>query len=224
MKYIIGNWKSNKTEKDVEDWFLVIKKYFDNSTLNLFNLEIIICPPNIYLKRVKELRDDNRLPIKIGAQNISPFGEGAYTGEINGRMLSEYAQYVIIGHSERRKNFKEDDSLLEEKANQAQTFNLKPIFCLPDEKTFIPQNVKIIAYEPVFAIGTGKADTPENANKVGEFIKNRKRDSVFIYGGSVTENNIVSFLNAGSIDGVLPGKASLDPHNFWEMIKNASKF
>lgn len=222
MKYIIGNWKSNKNNAEVESWFGEFSKTYEKLNRPRFdNLQIIICPPFVYLPESKKYLEKFSLPIYLGAQDISPFPQGAYTGEITGKMISDYAEYVLIGHSERRKYFSETDSLLREKVNMATASGLKPVFCIPDKDTEIPENVTIAAYEPVFAIGTGQADNPQSANNVAKSVKDTRKASVVIYGGSVTPENIRQFLTAGDIDGVLPGKASLDPVVFWEMIRNA---
>lgn len=222
-KYIIGNWKSNKNIIETESWFKTFQiLYTHNQQLSLHNLEIVICPPFVFLPLVKKLRDELQLPIKIGVQDISPFGNGAYTGEVSASQISEFAQYVIIGHSERRNNFGEDDKLLAEKVSRANEANLNIIYCVQDKKTFIPKGVTIVAYEPVWAIGTGKTDTPENANLVAQTIRQKWSGNVIIYGGSVTPDNIKSFITTEYIDGVLPGGGSLEPNKFWEMIVNAA--
>jgi triosephosphate isomerase len=224
MKYIIGNWKSNLNTKEVENWFKVFNdKYRTGQIDNFNNLEIIVCPPTVYIPLSKKLITENNLPLKLGAQNLSPFVNGAYTGEVSAAMLSEFVEYVIIGHSERRGKFHEGDETLSEKVVRATEAGIKSILCIPDEKTPIPQRATIIAYEPVWAIGTGKSETPVNAGKIGNFLKQNYKIDVFIYGGSVDKENVSSFLKEQVIDGVLPGKASLDPFSFWEIIVNASK-
>lgn len=223
-KYIVGNWKSNLNTKEIENWFKIFSdKYQTGQVDNFSNLEIVVCPPFVYIPLVKKLIGENNLPIKLGAQNLSPFINGAYTGEVSAAMLAEFVEYVIIGHSERRMKFHEDDAIFQEKVARAIEGGIKPIYCIPDEKTVIPDTVGIVAYEPVWAIGTGQSDSPTNAGKIATSLKQNRRTNVFIYGGSVTKENIGNFLEEPSIDGVLPGKASLDPLIFWEIIVNASK-
>lgn len=217
--FIAANWKSNKTIYQAEEWFRTI-----NNSLVTFNKEekeVIICPPFTLLPVMKALIQEQKLPIKLGAQNISPFDEGAYTGEINAKQIKELADYVIIGHSERRKNFSENDDVLERKVNLAIENNLTPIFCIQGRNTFIPKNAGIILYEPIEAIGTGVPDDPKNANGIAEFVKNSNPARVVLYGGSVNFSNVASFTRMSHIDGVGVGTASLDAKEFYEIIKNA---
>lgn len=222
MKYIIGNWKSNKNNLEVKDWFKKFAVFWEGSKNKFGNLEIVICPPFVYLPLSKKLRDEYQLPIRLGGQDVSSYQNGAFTGAVSALMLSDYVEYVIIGHSERRTIFGEEDKQLFEKVKRAKENSLKIIYCIPDKNVLIPDGVDIIAYEPVWAIGTGKTDTPENASKVVSFLKQRFPLSFVVYGGSVSPQNINKFLSMKYIDGVLPGGASLDPNKFWEIILNAS--
>lgn len=212
--YIIGNWKCNKNSQEVNTWFHAIGNIKTPH-------EIVVCPTYIHLIQAKNLINSLKLTLKLGAQDVSPFPNGAYTGEVSASQLKEMVEYLIIGHSERRKNFNESDELLAQKVKQANDQSLKTIFCVPDENTAIPQGVSIVAYEPVWAIGSGKADSPENANTVIEKIKEKYPNVPVIYGGSVTPENIQSYLSEEYIDGVLPGGASLDAIKFAQMV-NAS--
>lgn len=223
MKYIVANWKSNKTVQEAEEWFKKIRiKFSEINCAKLNDVEIIVCPPAVYLTMTKKYITDYSLPMKLGAQDVSSFEMGAYTGEISARMISGLAEYVIIGHSERRKYFREDDKSLGEKVRQANSTGLKAIYCIQDATTNIPEGVTIAAYEPVWAIGTGKADTPENANGVISQIKQKSGVDIVLYGGSVTPENLKSYLAIDQINGVLIGGASLDTEKFWEIILHAS--
>jgi len=223
MKYIIGNWKTNKNIIEVEDWFKTLASlYSQNQTINLHTVEMVVCAPYVYLSLAKKLRDEYRLPIKLGAQDVSAYGNGAYTGEVSAIQLRELVDFVIIGHSERRNYFGEDDNLLSEKVKRSQEAGLNTIYCVQDENIYIADGVTIVAYEPVWAIGTGKTDTPENANSVAQKVKEKWHGNILIYGGSVTPDNIKSFITTKYIDGVLPGGASLDPNKFWQMSLNAA--
>ena len=164
---------------------------------------------------------------KLGGQNISQFDEGPYTGEMSAKQIKEFAEYVLVGHSERRKNFFETDEIVNAKILQAFKNGLAPIVCVSNlEQTQAIQNaVKgktglIVAYEPIFAIGSGTADTPENADKMAKSIKDILGEVFVLYGGSVTPVNINGFAKMSSIDGVLIGRASLDAKEFYEIIQN----
>lgn len=223
-KYVIGNWKSNKSMSETESWLQTFQAlYSKNKNVNLENIEMVVCVPYVYLPIAKKLRDEYNLSLKLGAQDVSPFPNGAYTGAVSASQISQFATYVIIGHSERRLNFHEDDKELSEKVKRAKEQNLGLIFCVQNENTPVPQGVQIIAYEPVWAIGTGKTDTPENADRVAAIVKGKYPNTVLLYGGSVSSENVQSFLMTEHIDGVLPGGASLDPQKFWEIVVNASK-
>ncbi|MEX2013196.1 MAG: triose-phosphate isomerase family protein, partial [Candidatus Levyibacteriota bacterium] len=152
----------------------------------------------------------------------SEFSEGAYTGEVNASQVKEFAEYVIIGHSERRKNFNEDDNLLDKKVSMAVSQEIIPIFCVSDAIMKIPSAVKIVAYEPIFAIGTGDADSPDDAEKVARKIKdNNGNVERVLYGGSVDPSNVSLFTRMENTDGVLVGGGSLDASEFLKIIQNA---
>src|SRR4030043_659282 len=160
---IIGNWKSNITVSETGDWFNAFSGFYRKSPYP-DRLKVIVCGPFTSLSSMKQIRDELRLPVQLGAQDISPFPPGAYTGEENARMLKELVEWVVIGHSERRKYLGEDDYELFFEAKQAKQSGLSVIYCVPDDKTHIPEEIDIVGYEPVWAIGTGKTDTPEHAN------------------------------------------------------------
>lgn len=213
---IVANWKSNETEKDALTWFSAMKPSLDS-----IEKTIVICPPATLLSTAFEQKTSLQLTCAIGAQDISPFAAGAYTGEVNGEQLKEFVTYVIIGHSERRTYFNEDDSLLAKKVAMAIAYGLIPIFCVQNEQTVIPEGVHIVAYEPVAAIGTGHADSPDAANAVAQKIKEKNNDISVLYGGSVTAENVSSFTHARDIAGVLVGGASLHPQEFSQIITHA---
>lgn len=217
--FIVANWKSYKTEAETLTWLEEFMKEYQAVVKE--NTEVVVCPPFTALSVMKESVLNSRLTLHIGAQDISPFGEGAYTGEVNAKQLQEFCSYVIIGHSERRNYFNESDEMLEKKVQMAETSGITPIYCVQGKDTSVPNGVKIVAYEPVFAIGTGQPDTPENANEVAKQIKDSKNVPYVLYGGSVKPENITSFIAMEHIDGVLIGGASLHADAFAEMIKNA---
>ncbi len=229
--FIVANWKSNKTEIEAKEWLQKISspsvlssgsKDIKYDVLSIQDKEVIVCPSFTALSFLKSSITSHKSSIKLGAQNISPFEPGAYTGEVNGQQIKEFADYVTIGHSERRENFGETDEVLEKKVNMAHKFNLIPIFCVQNSDTVIPVNVNIVAYEPIFAIGSNNPDTPENADKIASIFKNKNKSVQYVlYGGSVNSQNVKSFTQMENIDGVLVGGASLDANEFLKLINNA---
>lgn len=222
--FIVANWKSNMTSLEANSWL----KDFNIQDLELIDKEIIICPPFTLLSDLKSYVIDHKLPVKIGAQDISPLDKGAYTGGINGQQLKEFAEFVIVGHSERRKNFSESEEIVNLKIDQAFKSGLVVIVCVSnlEQVKTLQEKAKgnsqlVIAYEPLFAIGSGIADTPENADQMARNVKNILGEIPVLYGGSVTSNNVGNFTKMPNIDGALIGKASLDPSEFLQIIKNA---
>ncbi len=218
--YVVANWKSNKTESEAKTWISQISDLI-NQASNLSNKEIIVCPSFIHLSLMKAFIEEHKLPIKLGTQNISPFDEGAYTGEINGKQIKGLAEYVLIGHSERRKYFAETQDLLKEKVKLANKWNLKTIFCADSEESLIPEGVSIVTYEPPTSISPAPPDTPENADKAAKTLKAKTSIDPILYGGNVTSENVSSFTQIDSISGVLVGRASLDAKEFYAIIQNA---
>lgn len=215
---IVANWKSNMTALEARKWF---QKVANLKPQAQSEKTIIICPPFTLLPYTQHNIQVSNLSWQIGAQDISSFGAGAYTGAVNGQQIKEFADYVIIGHSERRKNFGETDEVLFNKFKLAKESGLKVIYCVQGKETKIPQNVDVVAYEPVAAIGTGNPDTPENAEAVAAYFKANSQVSAVLYGGSVNSANVGSFAQMPNLDGVLVGKASLDPAEFLQISQNA---
>lgn len=208
MKYFIGNWKANKNSQEVQKWADdFVKAYKPNE-----NITLGICPPAPFLS-VLAWRLSQAKGVFVGAQTVSSVESGSYTGEVTAKSLEGTVRFTIIGHSERRKNFGEQDSDLAVKVAQAKKYGLEPIYCIRDEKDPIPEGVKFVAYEPVAAIGTG---LNESLDKVLEMKKKMTLPAgcIFIYGGSVNEKNVHEYLSSDEIDGFLIGKASLDPAQF----------
>jgi len=241
---IVGNWKMNKTPKEARDFASELK----TRLADVKDREIVICPPFVALPFAGEVIKGS--DIKLGAQNMHYELKGAYTGEISPLFLLEIGcQYVIIGHSERREHFKEDDTLLNRKLATALRVGLRPIFCVGEKReerergeTFkvIEEQLRkglegverieeaTIAYEPVWAIGTRKNATPEEAGEVHNFIREllskiydpkTAQGLRIIYGGSVTPDNIDSLMAQEGIDGVLVGGASLKGESFERIVK-----
>lgn len=211
------------TLNEAKEWF---KSFYECnlSQPEAQDKEVIICPPFHLIPSVFNLimnqSGSNILMLKLGSQNISPFKEGAYTGEVSARQLKDFCSYSIIGHSERRQYFYETDEMLSKKVNLLNSFNITPIYCVQGMETSIPKGVSVIAYEPVFAIGSGKPDTPSDADEVSRFFKENYGVDIVLYGGSVTDENVASFTKTASIDGVLVGGASREPKQFAEIIRN----
>ena len=217
--FIVANWKANKTEEETVDWLEKFKNNLSFEKVDFEHKEVIICPSYHLLSTLNKYIKENQLSIHIGSQDISQFGRGAYTGEMPASIIYQYINFCIIGHSERRTNFGEDDEILKKKVAMAIAANLLPIFCVENSKMFIPKGVKIVAYEPAKAIGSGIPDTPENADKIALEIKSNLNGIPVLYGGSVTSGNVKSFTQMPNIDGVLVGGASLDPLEFSKIIE-----
>lgn len=220
MRYIIANWKAQMSFQDIKIWLKNFKKIFNKiSCKNLKwskNLTIVICPPFPYILYVREyLKDFSK--IKIGAQDISTFLKGKYTGEVTAHGLQEICDLAIIGHSERRSNCNESDRTISTKISLATKFKINPILCIRTKEDIIDKNVKIIAYEPVGAIGTGKNADASSVVALKNQLKLLKK-AIFIYGGSADSTNIQSYLATKQIDGFLVGTASLHPDEFCRMI------
>jgi len=248
-KIIAGNWKMNKTQAEarvlVEDLLRDIGR-FDAA-------EIVLCPPFTALAAVSELLS-TETNLRLGAQNLSEHASGAYTGEISAAMLKElYVRYVIIGHSERRQYFHEDNATINRKTKAALAAELRPIICigetLPEREAdkwkkvletqlleglvgFTDKELAdiVFAYEPVWAIGTGKTASPAQAEEAHQWIRKiiatrfskTAAERVRIqYGGSVKPENARELLSKPDIDGALVGGASLDARGFTAIIKNA---
>lgn len=214
---IIGNWKSHKTSKEVEAWFEELGSQIHRD----HRAEVVLCPPFPLLPLCKQLLTKHQLSWKLGAQDVSAFTQGKHTGEVNAALLREFVEYVLIGHSERRSELHESDEILFDKVKRVREVGLQPVFFVQGTQTPIPSGVDIVAYEPVFAIGTGHPDTPEDVEKVGAFFKTVKHVPTVLYGGSVDDKNVGLFMSCSSIDGIVPGTASLDPVIFAHLIHNA---
>ena len=248
-KFVIaGNWKMYKTNSEAIQLAEAIKA----KTTSIKSTRIIVCPPATALTSVFSVIEGSN--IALGAQNIYWESEGAFTGELSTDMIkSAGAQYVIIGHSERRQYFHETDDMVNKKALFALQSNLNPIICIGesleqreqgttkdiinDQLDGALKNISteqmirtIIAYEPIWAIGTGKTATPEQAQDVHAFIREKlqslfdaatSKSVVIQYGGSVKPANAQDLLSQDDIDGALVGGACLEAESFSAIIKTA---
>ena len=246
---LAANWKMNMS---VEETAAYIKTFLAE-TGDDTDIEIVIIPPFTALAKASELISDS-YSLKLGAQNMSEHKSGAYTGEVSASMLRElFVRYVVIGHSERRQLFGETDAIINRKIHAAHEATLKPIFCVGETlaerdggqvEAVLSRQLRagldgldhkaiqemVIAYEPVWAIGTGRNATPDQAQAAHAFIR---REIATIadehvaervrlqYGGSVKTSNAAALMAEPDIDGALVGGASLDPRDFAGIAKTA---
>lgn len=213
MKYFIANWKANKNLQEAEDWINQFLKLYQPNEDKM----VIICPPSPFLISLKQ-KINRTKNLKLGSQNISSFETGAYTGEITAQSLVGLADYVIIGHHERRKYFEETNEVIRKKIYLAKKYQLEPILCLSEKKDWLANDqINLVAYEPVSAIGSGKNESVERVIQ----LKNQlhlQPTTVYLYGGSVNENNAFSYLKNDQINGLLIGGSSLNPVSFYKII------
>ncbi|WP_215741137.1 triose-phosphate isomerase [Mesomycoplasma hyorhinis] len=234
---IIGNWKMNKTFTQTKEFFSAFNQlYIENKNKINPNLDFAVALPAINVAAFSK----NTTKLELAVQNMSQFEKGAYTGEISAQMLLDLnVKYAIIGHSERRQYFKETDLDVNAKTQQAIKNNIIPVVCVGEtleeyeaQKTsqVIEYQLKnslkdvdlskvIVAYEPIWAIGTGKTATPEQAQQVCKFIrKQTNKNLTILYGGSVSQENIEQLLNQADINGALVGGASLKVDSFIKLL------
>jgi triosephosphate isomerase (TIM) len=244
---IAGNWKMFKTVKEAEDYAV---KFLDE-VKDVTDLDIVLCAPFTALYSLKNELEES--VVHLGAQNMSWADQGAYTGEISAQMLLEAAcTYVILGHSERREMFGETDETIAKKVRKALEAGLVPILCVGENLSIreagkaveqVQGQVSraleglsaedlsrvVVAYEPIWAIGTGKTASSQDAQEMCAAIRStlagfmgRTSEAVpILYGGSVKADNIAELMTEPDVDGALVGGASLDPHGFSQLIHNA---
>jgi triosephosphate isomerase len=244
---IAGNWKMNTTISEAIEMVRQIRWELDR----IDNVDKVICPPFISLAVIKELIKGST--IKVGAQNLYFEEKGAYTGEISPLMLAELCEFVIVGHSERRQYFNETIAVVDKKVQAALKVGLKPILCIgesleeneggkteeiltnqlgsPSARLYYLGGL-VLAYEPIWAIGTGRAATGRQANDTIAFIREHitqqygkgiAQEVRILYGGSVTAGNIAEFVNQPEIDGALVGGASLKVNEFLKIVRQTSE-
>lgn len=246
---IAGNWKMYKTRDDALAFVYAVNQLVPD----LERVESVICAPAIFLRDLVKREGEN---LRIGAQNMHYLDEGAYTGEISPGMLKSYGvDYVVVGHSERRAYYNETDETVNLKVKKAIATEITPIVCVGESldireagttNAFVEAQIlkayqdvsdmdalkTIVAYEPIWAIGTGKTATPEMANETIKAIRNVLETKYgnataekirILYGGSVKPSNIDDLLKESDIDGALVGGASLDADSFLSLVKAAIK-
>ncbi len=244
---IAGNWKMNTTVSEAVALVNEMRQGLDK----IDNVDKVVCPPFISLAAVREVIKGSST--KLGAQNIFFEEKGAYTGEISPLMLADLCEFVIIGHSERRQYFDETGEIVNKKVKAALKVGLKPILCIGERleeneagrtEEVVTEQLEsslaginessslIVAYEPIWAIGTGRAATGKQANETISFIRRNisklygkeiAKGLRILYGGSVTADNATEFVNQPEIDGALVGGASLKANQFLSIVKQTSE-
>lgn len=247
-KIVAGNWKMNLSFPQAEELIGDIAEKLDDKKLNC---DVIICPPALYLEMATDYAEESEL--YVGAQNVSEHDSGAYTGEISAAMIrSVDVPFCIVGHSERRKYFNESDETLSKKVNALLDHDISPIFCIGElleernsEKHFDVVRAQlekglfnlnedefsniVVAYEPIWAIGTGVVATPEQAQEMHKFIrgviaekygKEVAEETSLLYGGSCNAANAVDLFSNEDVDGGLIGGASLKADDFIKIIES----
>jgi len=243
MPLLVGNWKMNLNH--LEAIALVQKLAFSLTERDLAAVEVAVLPPFVDLRSVQTLIDADRLRFGYGAQDLSPHDGGAHTGDISGAMLAKLGcSYVLVGHSERRLNHGEDDAMVAAKLQAALRHGLTPILCVGEGKQVrdagehvghVTEQVRagldgavadsplVLAYEPIWAIGTGEVATPDDAQEVCAAIRRTLAElrgataaaaTRVVYGGSAKPDNIAALLAEPDIDGALVGGASLSAEDF----------
>jgi triosephosphate isomerase len=245
-----GNWKMNLNH--LEAIALTQKLAFSLPEKRLAEVEVVVLPPFVDIRSVQTLIDGDRLLLGYGAQDLSPHQSGAYTGDVSGPMLAKLGcQYVIVGHSERRAYHHEDDALVAAKVRAAITNGIAPILCVGEGLEvreagehvaytlaqldaaldgLAPDVVEkiVVAYEPIWAIGTGKTATPEDAQEVIGAIRGRLDPHIadrvrILYGGSVKSSNVAEIMAQPDVDGALVGGASIDAEEFVRICRYDEK-
>ncbi len=244
---IAGNWKMNTTVAEARKLAEAMRPGLEA----VGSVERVLCPPFVSLATLRELLGNG--PIQVGAQDVFWEDKGAYTGEVSPAMLAPLCQYVIVGHSERRQYFGETNETVNRKIKAALKHGLKPIVCVGESLAvreagqtadFVATQVRegfagvpslasvVIAYEPIWAIGTGRAATGEMAEEVCALIRQTLGEAFgaeaaagvrIQYGGSVTAANIAEFIAQPDVDGGLVGGASLKPDEFVRIVEVAAK-
>jgi triosephosphate isomerase len=247
-----GNWKMNLDHQQATHLVQKLAWTLEDAKHDYDAVEVAVLPPFTDLRSVQTLVDGDKIPLRYGAQDLSQHDAGAYTGDISGQMLAKLGcTYVVIGHSERREYHREDESLVNKKVLAAFRHGLTPILCIGEhlEARRARQHVAhcefqlgraladvprtgaqsiVIAYEPVWAIGTGEVATPEDAQEVCEALRNLLArtysadlaDGVrILYGGSVKPANVAGIMAMPDVDGALVGGASIDAAEFASIVR-----
>lgn len=224
-EFYVANWKENLTYEEGRSFFSEFLKLLSEAPF-VSDREVVFCPSYPFLAPFKEELSfyKGRIPVKLGSQDVSRFEQGSHTGEVSARLLKDLVDFAIIGHSERRKLFSETDEEVNAKIHYCQSSGITPIICVSREKEIAALNVDpskryLLAFEPLDSIGSGH---PGSVKMVEDFRKSVDsklgKGAVFLYGGSVDERNVRSFLEVPSVDGVLIGTASLKLESLFKII------
>ena len=225
-KYIIANWKANKTSSQVDEWITLFQSLLSkNQTVQKLiqenRIELIICPSFPFISTVAG-KLHNTPGVSVGCQNIASVEHGSFTGEVTAEQVSGLAQYAIIGHSERRSLYHETETDIAKKVSLAELFSLDSILCIRGEHDTIYSSAKLVAYEPVEAIGSGKNMPAEEVIEKKNHFEGLHANIPFLYGGSVTPDSAGSYLAHDEIDGLLIGSASLQADSYLAIAAAAS--
>jgi triosephosphate isomerase len=227
---IVANWKMNHSHLEAISCIQKLSYGFDQEKAP--NAEVVVCPSFTSLRSIQTVIEADKMPISIGAQDVSQHNNGSYTGDVSAQMLEQlHVKYVIIGHSERRKNHNETDDLVLAKTKQALKFNLKPIVCvgeltrgddllkvqLESIKPFA--NDVVVAYEPAWAIGTGTSAPIEHIQEsISSIVNTIGQETTVLYGASANIGNAKSITDISGVGGLLVGGASLDGDGFAKLV------
>lgn len=220
--YLLGNWKSNKTIAQAREW----KAVFDTILPEISENHTVIVVPAFHHLPVFLPNDTHYV---LGVQDISPYASGAFTGAIAADLVKDDIRFAMIGHSERRKHFAETDEIVAEKVRRALESGIRPVVCVSETiqvsrlAALVPEygETGMLLYEPLFAVGSGTADTPENADEVAGEMRKILPVPV-LYGGSVVPENVQSFIRMDHLSGVGVGGASLKPDTFASLVGHAT--
>lgn len=220
---VLGNWKSNKSRVEAKAW---VEGFFPELSTLPKNLTLIICPAFHHL----DLFLSSGFSEYLGVQNVSMYKAGAYTGEVAASMVAGDVRYAMVGHSERRKYFGETDEMVVEKVKQCSAANIIPIVCvsrvsevkkLRELVVDFAKSGGMLLYEPLFAVGSGQAQSPEEANSAAKELVDVLGSVKILYGGSVTPENVAGYTKQEFLSGVGVGGASLDPQTFTKLLVHA---
>ena len=240
QKMIVANWKMNGSMESAHDLALALAQKDQNHSSN-FGTTVVICPPFVHLALVAQRLLNSRL--QVGAQDCSAHAQGAYTGQISGEMIKELgAHHVLLGHSERRSDLGESHALIRRKAQRALESKLMPIICVGEDadarargnvgalileqiQACLPETESTccIAYEPLWAIGTGKVPEISEISDIHSSLAARYPNHTLLYGGSVNARNAAEILAIPHVHGLLVGGASLKAEEFWTIVEAAEE-